>query len=264
MASIITLLTDFGQKDWYVSSLKGVILGISPGSTVIDITHEIPPGDVFAGALVLREANRYFPGGTIHVAVVDPGVGTSRRAIAAKTEKYIFVGPDNGLLSLALEGARAVEVRLIEREDLFLKPVSRTFHGRDIFAPVAGHLAKGGDFRMVGRCLNDWVRLSLPELKRGPGFVQGTVVYVDRFGNGITNIAQEELFQIGPPESLKVELGGGLTIPGVKYTYGEVPEGWPVAYIGSSGKLEIGVNAGNARDALGLLPGVTVVRVVKG
>src|SRR6266567_2035307 len=156
---VITLTTDFGLSDWFVGSMKGVIFRINPRTTVVDLTHDLPPGDIRAGAFALAAAYRYFPKGTIHVAVIDPGVGTKRRAIAAQTADYFFVGPDNGVLSWALQRERIKAIRALENKTYFLQPLSQTFHGRDIFAPVAAHLTAGLAIRKLGRAVSAFVHL---------------------------------------------------------------------------------------------------------
>lgn len=236
-------------------------MGLASGCTIVDITHEIPPGDILRGALVLREACRFFPPSSVHLAVVDPGVGTHRKPIAARAGGMFFVGPDNGLLSMALDIYDEKEVRAIEKDSLFLVPTSSTFHGRDVFAPVAAFLANGGEIQSLGHRLNEWERIEVPKVRREKGALEGLVVYVDRFGNGITNISRGEIEKLGKGKSLKVNVQGVASALDVKTTYGEVPPGSPLALVGSSGFLEIAVNSGNASRLLGLEPGRTTVRV---
>jgi hypothetical protein len=185
------LTTDFGTRDWFVGTMKAVILGIHPRTNVVDITHEIPPGDIRAGAFALLASCRYFPKGTVHAAVVDPGVGSQRRAIAVRTTNGFFVGPDNGVLSWALAREKIKTVRFLENRRYFLEPVSRTFHGRDIFALVAAHLSRGLSATRLGPELKDFVRLPWPPTTRQRGAVQGEIVHIDHFGNAITNIEEE-------------------------------------------------------------------------
>ncbi len=185
---LITLTTDFGLTDWFVGTMKGGILGIAPRAAIVDITHEIPAGDIRAGAFALWASCRFFAKGGVHVVVVDPGVGSERKAIVAETDNYFFVGPDNGVLSWALTKERIKTIRALENEHYFLHPTSRTFHGRDIFAPVAAHLASGAPTRKLGPILKDFVRLPWPKPKRGRNRIEGEVVYIDRFGNAITNL----------------------------------------------------------------------------
>lgn len=248
--NIITLSTDFGARDWFVGTMKGVILSINPQAIIVDITHEIAPGDVRAGAFVLRAACRFFPAQTIHVAVVDPGVGSRRPAIAVQTDRYTFIGPDNGVLSWALAQEKVRTIRRLENQKCFLHPVSRTFHGRDVFAPVAAHLSKGFPFQKLGRAVRDFARLPWPEPRRMGKALCGQIVYVDRFGNAITNIP-EELARPGLRRRWKVMLGR-KQLCRVEPFYQAVPPGKPVAVFGSSGLLEIAINGGNAAKQLAL------------
>lgn len=255
----ITLTTDFGTADWFVGVMKGVITGLAPKARVIDLTHGVPAGDVAAGAYALAAGSRHFPRGTIHVAVVDPGVGGPRQAIAVKTADYLFLGPDNGVLSLALARERVRQIRRIENTAWFRRPVSHTFHGRDIFAPVAARLARGENFGRVGPLIEDWIRLPWPEPEKQGPVVRGAIVYVDAFGNAITNIPAEMLG--GTPASWRVHLPGRAMAP-VAGSYQAVPAGRPVALVGSGGFLEIAVDGGAAAQKLGLRRGdvVTVRR----
>lgn len=265
---LITLTTDFGTRDWFVGTMKGVILSILPRATVVDLTHEIPPGDVRAGAFALAAGCRFFPKGTVHVAVVDPGVGSARHAIAVQTARYFFVGPDNGVLSWALAREKIKTIRQLTNEKLFLKSVSHTFHGRDVFAPIAAHLSCGVPIQKLGPALNDFVRLDWPQLRTTRTGIEGEVVYIDRFGNAITNILNDA---IGAPTSLPASFLKGQTparipaLPGswtvlakekaicvVASFYQSVRPGQPVAVPGSSGFLEIAVNGGSAERKLGL------------
>jgi S-adenosyl-L-methionine hydrolase (adenosine-forming) len=276
---IVTLTTDFGTRDWFVGTMKGVVLGINPRAAVVDLTHEIPPGDVRAGAFALMAGCRHFPKGTMHVAVVDPGVGGPRRAIAAQTADYLFVGPDNGVLSWALARERIKAVRLLEKPTFFLKPVSRTFHGRDIFAPVAAHLSRGVSIQRFGREVKDWGRLPWPQPTRSRGMIRGEIIYIDRFGNAITNLEAEAAFPepdtgradrlVGPDARQRVptviravtcEVAGRwkARCPLAEF-YGAVPANRLVAVCGSSGFLEIAVNGGSAARKLGLRAGDKVV-----
>ncbi len=257
---IVTLLTDFGEKDWYVAVMKGVILSRCHGCQLVDITHDISPGDVLAGAFVLREAHPFFPPGTVHLAVVDPGVGGGRRPIAARAAGQWFVGPDNGLLGLVLAREPEAVVWAVEREDLFLHPVSGTFHGRDIFAPVAAYLAAGGDGRLLGTEVRDWVSPKTAEPVWDGQELRGQIVYIDRFGNGITNIEGEKLERLVRGEEVEIWVGG-FKIEGLLRTYSQAGEGELLAVVGSSGLVEISVNLGSARDRLDLAAGVTPVHV---
>lgn len=252
--SVITLTTDFGTQDWFAGTMKGVILGINPNARVVDLTHHIPAGDIRAGAIALAAAAAYFPEDTIHVAVVDPGVGSRRRAIAVKTRRFIFVGPDNGLLSFALMNEEVRTVRLLQNPKLFLREISHTFHGRDVFAPAAAHLSRGLGFRKIGPRANSYVQLGWPEPEiAGPG-IQGRVVHIDRFGNAMTNIPRG-LLHAG--EDLEVQAGESSSMPLAPF-YAAVPVGKPVAVVGSTGFLEIAIRGGAASATLGLQTGTTV------
>ena len=265
---IITLTTDFGMQDWFVGTLKGVILGIAPRAAIVGITHEIPAGDIRAGAFALAAGYRFFPKGTVHVAVVDPGVGGARKAIAVQTANYFFVGPDNGVLSCALAKEKLKSVHRLENTDYFLQQISHTFHGRDIFAPVAAHLSRGTPIREFGPAQKDFVRLPWPQPCVRRGCIEGEVVFTDRFGNAITNI---ESTSLKPKTEVDRSAGlrpgttsvSGLNASGevfagrkrlcrVKAFYQSVPVGQAVAVPGSSGFLEIAVNGGSAAKRFGL------------
>jgi len=227
--------------------MKGVIFNIVRQAVIVDLTHEIPPGDVRAGAFALMAGCQFFPRGTVHVAVVDPGVGSARRAIAVQTEQHFFVGPDNGVLSFALAGQKIKAIRQLTNEKFFLKPVSHTFHGRDVFAPVAAHLSSGVPIQKLGPALNGFVRIEWPPPRIARSGIKGEVVYVDRFGNAITNIPNESL------RNWKWQVfRGRKNICSVKPFYQSVRAGQPVAVPGSSGFLEIAVNGGSAERRLGL------------
>lgn len=246
----ITLTTDFGTQDWFVGVMKGVIAGIAPEAKVIDITHEIPPGNIRAGAFALATSFSFFPKGTIHVAVVDPGVGGSRAPIAVQTEDYIFVGPDNGVLSWAWERQKAHSIWLLDQRKFFRKPVSRTFHGRDIFAPVAAHLSTGKPLEQFGHEACFYLTLPWPKPRLSKDRVTGQVLYIDRFGNALTNISEASLgeFSKKKPQVILNE----QPLCTVQQFYQAVPEGKAVAVFGSNGFLEIAVNGGNAAQQLKL------------
>ena len=241
----ITLTTDFGTRDGFVAQMKGIILGINPRARLIEVTHDIRPFAVLEGALVLKGIARYFPRGTIHVAVVDPGVGSSRRCIAVSSDGRIYVGPDNGLLSLAIPPATTVEVREIRNPEFMLPEPHPTFHGRDIFAPAAAHLSLGKPMDRVGPLVSDSVRLAIPAVERTPEGLQGEVIYMDRFGNLSTNIEATMLDR--PAKEIVV---GNTRLTEVKRCYQEVPEGEPLALVNSFGLLEIAVNRGDASATL--------------
>jgi S-adenosylmethionine hydrolase len=255
--SVLTLTTDFGTSDWFVGTMKGVIAGIAPAAKVIDLTHDVPPCDIRGGAFALAASHRFFPKGTIHVAVIDPGVGSRRKAIAVQTAKGIFVGPDNGVLSWAIAKEKIRAIHALENEAYFLQPVSRTFHGRDVFAPVAAHLSRGVPIRKVGPALNDFVRLPWPEPRQQPDAIEGEVVYLDHFGNAITNL-EARLLKDSSRASCEVYGKRRWHCP-LKTFYQAVPPKRLVALVGSSGFLEIAVSGGSAEKALGLRIGTRVV-----
>jgi S-adenosylmethionine hydrolase len=255
--AVVTLTTDFGLDDGFVGIMKGVLATRAPGAVVIDVTHGIAPQDVLAGALVLARAAPYFPPGTIHVAVVDPRVGTARRPLCVVAAGALFVGPDNGLLSLATSvdaGARAIHVT---DERLFLSPRSATFHGRDVFAPVAAALASGTDPGTLGPVVHDAVRLALPDVVVEPGRIRGQVLYIDRFGNLVTNVPETALAAF-PRERVSTTIAGRC-IDGLSVTYGAVDPGALVVVVGSWGLVEIAARDGSARAALGAAVGDAVV-----
>jgi S-adenosylmethionine hydrolase len=254
--AIITLTTDFGTADWFVGSMKGVILGINPQATIVDITHEIPAGDVRGGAFALAVSYKCFPRLTVHCAVVDPGVGSERVAIAAKTADYWFVGPDNGVLSFALAHEKVVEVRRLDNDVLFHQPVSNTFHGRDIFAPVAARLTQGIIVDSLGEELQEYASLPWPAPKLADVGLRGEIIHVDHFGNAITTIDQPALAKLGQ-RAWRV-CTKGRELGELRNFYQEVPAGEPLAILGSSGFLEIAVNGGHAARTLGLKFGDTV------
>lgn len=260
MAALITLLTDFGTRDTYVGQMKGVILSIAPGVSIVDLTHEVAPQRIAEGAFLLETALAAFPPGTIHVAVVDPGVGTARRAIAVATARAVFVGPDNGLLSAALpeavrpdgEGPTVVaapdDVTVVELANPAYRRavVSHTFHGRDLFAPAAAYLAAGVPVQALGPRLADMTALPPFRARRRPtGCLEAEIVSIDRFGNAITTARAEDL----PPGVFTVHVAGHA-VAGPVRTYAEAQG--PTALVGSSGYLEIAVPGGSAAARLGL------------
>lgn len=244
---LITLTTDFGGTDWFVGTMKGVILRIAPNAPLIDLTHGVPPGNVRAGAFALAAAYRYFPSGTIHLGVVDPGVGGSRAGLVIETENGFFVGPDNGLFSFVLRGERLKSIHRIENPQYQLAITSRTFHGRDVFAPVAAHLSRGVPVSEFGSRVHDLARLEWPTLKPMRSGLRGEIVYIDHFGNAITNVPDSSVLSSGTA-TIRV---GQKWIP-IEGSYDSVKRGRPVALIGSSGLLEIAVNGGNAAKTLKL------------
>jgi len=259
----VALLTDFGTRDHYAGTLKGVVLSVCPDATLVDIGHDIPPHDVLAGALELAACYRYFPHGTIFLVVVDPGVGSTRRGIAADVGDYRFVAPDNGVLSAVFrESPPKRVVELSERK--YARPtVSRTFEGRDRFAPAAGFLAKGVALVSLGKSVSQVHLIDLPVPAVSGNEVRGEVLRVDRFGNLITNIDRRtfEQFAGGGPIAVAV---GGRDIARIVATYADAPAGELCALFGSTDHLEIAVNAGDAAATLGLGRGTAaVVRLVQ-
>jgi S-adenosyl-L-methionine hydrolase (adenosine-forming) len=254
---IVTLTTDFGLADSYVGILKGVILRICPNAHLVDLSHLVPPQDIAAGALLLRQAAPYFPSDTIHLAVVDPGVGGSRLPVAVSTDSGTFVAPDNGLLTAVLPlnvaGVRAVH---LNRPQFWMPTLHPTFHGRDIFAPVAAYLAAGATLLSVGESIppEDLVRLPWPTPVITTSKIVGAVIYADHFGNLITNIDGSQLVSLGNTHISLARADVGALVR----TYGDHCPGEPAAYIGSSGLLEIAVVQCNAAQVLGAGRGTPV------
>lgn len=257
---MIALLTDFGNRDGFAGVVKGVLLSHCPRARIVDLSHEISPQDVTGAALVLASAVDYFPAGTVHLAVVDPGVGSQRRALAVETEDFVLVGPDNGVLSLAARRRSWRRIVHLDRAEAFLPRPSRTFHGRDVFAPVAAKIACGVAPGDLGTEVDDMVEISLPQPRRTDSVLEGEVVYIDRFGNLISNLRMEDLCDFRP-EDLSVSIGG-VQIVGISSHYAEVREGKPLALWNSWGHLEIAVRNGSAARHLRVRPGDRVeVRV---
>jgi S-adenosylmethionine hydrolase len=264
----IVLLTDFGTQDAYVGIMKGVIAGIDAQARLIDLTHSIPPGDIHRAAFELWRAVNYFPKDSIYLTVVDPGVGTLRRSIAVRWSTFAAVGPDNGVFSFLYVHENPLAAVELTNTAYHLEPTSQTFHGRDIFAPVAAHLSYGVRFKDVGKPIEYPVRFPMPllQVERGPT-IRGAIMHADRFGNLITSIGylkrEGKILTFDPwlPELPCITFTGEPHVYLKKHyplpihsTFMEVPEGRPVAYIGSSGLLEIAINAGNAADTLKLSP----------
>ncbi|MCH7838852.1 MAG: SAM-dependent chlorinase/fluorinase [Planctomycetes bacterium] len=250
--SIIALTTDYGTRDHYVGVLKGVILSIAPQVRLVDVSHDIEPQNVQDAAFVLRQVWSFFPSGTIHLAVVDPGVGSDRRIVAGLYEGRYIVAPDNGLLTHVHRDFARGGLHVVQNRQFFLPEVSSTFQGRDVMAPVVAHLANGLPLRELGPSTDHIVMLSVPEQGRVAGeSLWGAVVYVDRFGTLVTNIRREQLSNLGgggrPPE-VRVN---GVDIGPLRSAFHEVEPGAPVALIGGGGLLEIAVNRGSAADRFG-------------
>jgi S-adenosylmethionine hydrolase len=243
---MITLTTDFGLKDPYVAEMKAVILGICPNAVIIDITHEIAKFNIRMGAYVLASAVPYFPEGSIHVAVVDPGVGTRRRPIVIQTRRGFFVGPDNGLLVLAAEKQGIMRIHELTNPRFMLPKVSHTFHGRDIFAPAVAHLMNGVKPEKFGPEIRKPVQPEFAKVTQRNGVLVGEVLHVDGFGNIITNINEREVAQSRVKDAVRVELPSCKLKLKLCEAYGEAKPHTPLALIGSHGFLEIALNQGNA------------------
>lgn len=248
---IITVTTDFGTKDVYVGVMKGVILSINPDVTIVDITHEIEAGNIKEASFLLKDAYSYFPEGTIHIAVVDPGVGGKRRAIAIKSKGYFFVGPDNGLFWPIIENDKDAVVVHLKNKKYFLPEISSTFHGRDIFAPVAAYISKGVDIRDMGDVIDDPVRIEIKKPEFLEGKIIGHAIREDNFGNIITNISKEDIIKhFNSLEDIEV-IVGDKRIPKISRTYSDVGKGELLVLIGSSGLLEISANMKKASEIVG-------------
>lgn len=247
----ITLTTDFTEHDGYVGVMKGVIAGIAPQARVIDLSHEVPPQNVFAGVLLLGRSLPYFPVGTVHVAVVDPGVGTARRGIAAQLGEQYFVGPDNGLITFlyhdCLEKKKTIAIHALENPDYQLPNVSRTFHGRDVFAPAAAYLANGAPLESFGAQVNDPVLLDVASPLIIDNGIQGEIIHVDAFGNMASNIRAEHLAHL---ENIHIILKN-IKIEGISATFGKGLLGELVAVIDSFGYLSICVVNDSAAQKTG-------------
>jgi len=245
----ITLLTDFGQDDTFVGIMKGVILGILPQASIVDLCHNLPSCDVAEAAFLLYITYSYFPAQSIHLVVVDPGVGSPRRPLLVAADNYFFIAPDNGVLSYIFDKADPSQVYEITAKHYFLSAQSATFHGRDIFAPVAAYLSKGIEPEAFGSEIDDYVKIPLPSPHEvGEGVMAGEILHVDRFGNLITDISHEHLARLQEKREearLALKLGDTM-IEGLRSFYGEGEKGKLEAIIGSSGYLEIFVNQGNA------------------
>ena len=254
---LITLLTDFGTRDAYVGSLKGVILSLNPEVRLVDLSHEVGPQDIQAGAFMLAEVAACFPPGTIHLAVVDPGVGSRRRALAARCRGHYWVGPDNGLFHLIFNHAPDLAMVSLENPAYFRPQVSATFHGRDIFAPVAAHLSLGVDLDDFGPRIANPVSLAFPEPEIGPETIQGEIISVDRFGNLISNIPAGVVTSQRGERDWRLE-AGPLILKGLARTYADAAPGEFLALAGSHGFIEIACAMDNAAHRLQAGVGLTV------
>jgi len=258
--SIITLTTDFGSTDPFVGIMKGVILGINPEVDLVDICHDIRPFDVLEAAYLIGQAYRYFPPRTIHLVLVDPGVGSARRPLLVSADRYLFLAPDNGVLSVVYSKEESLYVRHITAGHYFLEPVSNTFHGRDVFAPVAGWLSRHVESTKFGELVTDYARFALPQPQRvNDKIVKAVVVRVDHFGTLMTNLTPADLPELfrENPAPFKMLVGKG-EITQLKNAYADGAQGELFAILGSSGYIEIAQNRGSASQALGAGRGVEV------
>jgi hypothetical protein len=265
--AIVTLTTDFGLNDHLVGAMKGVILEIAPEAQIIDISHAVQPFDILDGALTISQAYSYFPSGTVHMVIVDPGVGTARRPVILNSDRHLFVAPDNGVLSLIYDREERISVRHVTAEHYFLQPRSNTFHGRDIFSPVAAYLAKGVEPDRFGDEIIDYVRFSAPRPKPvDERTLQGVVLKVDRFGNLVTNITPQDapqLFNSTPP-AFKIVIGAKAQATRMCSNYAEGAPGEVFGILGSMGFLEVATNRGSAYQMLGAGKGSEVNVVMEG
>jgi len=262
---LISLITDFGLKDNFVGVMKGVILKINPQAQIVDICHEVRPQGLLEAAFLLRSAFRYFPRGSLHLVVVDPAVGSQRKKIIARTENYYFIGPDNGVFTLALKDEPAIDIVEITNQKYFLKPTSSTFHGRDIFAPISAYLSKGEDLVKFGRRITSIQELSLPKVKLSPKALSGEIIYTDRFGNLVSNIDKDTLENFtssakpgGKNKNFKIFIKD-KTIDRLSSSYVEGGHLKLLALIDSFNYLEIALNCGAACDYLKAKAGTKVV-----
>lgn len=249
MPSIITLTTDFGMRDGFPAAMRGVILSVNPEAQVVDLCHEIAPGDISHGAYVLATIPQYFPAGSVHVAVVDPGVGSARKILAVRADERLYIAPDNGLLGYVLQRCPDAEVRYLDNQGLWLEYPSMTFHGRDVMSPTAAYLSKGVLFPEVGPVANSWEPAPFPPALHKGDVIEGHVVHVDRFGNLVTNISGEMQGTVMIEEH---RLDARVS------TFAEGGSDIPVVLAGSSGWLEVAVNGGSASDMMQVSVGAPV------
>lgn len=262
---IITLTTDFGLNDHFIGAMKGVILEITPEAQIIDICHAVQPFDILDGALTISQAYSYFPSGTVHMVIVDPGVGTARRPVIVTGDRHLFVAPDNGVLSLIYDREERISVRHVTAEHYFLQPSSNTFHARDIFAPIAAYLAKGVEVGRFGEEIADYVRFAAPRPKPvDEHTLRGVVLKVDRFGNLVTNITPQDaprLFE-ATPSNFKIAIGTKTQATRMCANYAEGSPGEIFGILGSMGFLEIATNRGSASQLLAVGKGSEVNVIV--
>jgi len=261
-SGIITLTTDFGLSDPYVAMMKGVILSINPSARLVDVTHQIGTGSISQAALLIRETFTYFPEGTVHLAVVDPGVGSDRRLIALQAGAHYFVGPDNGLFWPVFRDVKGTKAVQLTQTRYFLPSITQTFHGREIFAPVAAHLSLGLTLESLGPSVRDLKKLNIPWPYVKEGVLCGQIIRVDNFDNLVTNIPSRELIDFLGSSPPRIETGK-LVIRKLSRIYADCEEGEPLALINSSDLLEIAVNLGRASEYIGLRNGEIVGALVE-
>jgi S-adenosylmethionine hydrolase len=257
---LITLLTDFGDRDYFVASVKGVILNINPQAQIVDLSHHVTPHDVADAAYLLKSCYRYFPDGTIHVAVVDPGVGTTRRPLLVSSSRYFFIGPDNGLFTHIYQEETGIEVRHLENRQYRLDSEGATFDGRDLFAPAAAWLTKGQPVGSFGRLVPNYERLPISEPSWDQHAMAGEIVYIDRFGNLISNLTTyhiREVRAVTKRSDPYIRIGG-LTIDSLVHSYGEGSADTPRALINSNGYIEVFLKEGRAADRLNVTRGARI------
>ncbi len=258
---IITLTTDFGSQDYYVGAMKAVMLGVCPEAKLVDISHDLPPQDIMAGAWILKNSAFLFPSGTIHLAVVDPGVGGERRPVLLRVRDQFFVGPENGLFSLIIEDESYEAVELTNSR-YWRDSVSPTFHGRDIFAPVAAHLCNGEPMVAFGEVLTELEKYRWAKPISDDEGIQGWVMHIDRFGNLVSNIPASVIDEHDAKSTFKIYVGNTI-LKHISDSFSDVQDGEPVALIGSSGMLEIAINKGNAERMLGVEKGAPVSLILQ-
>ncbi len=257
---IITLLTDFGDRDGFVGTMKGVIVSINPLVQIIDIAHDVTAGDINSGAFVLAHSYSYFPKNTIHVVVIDPGVGSKRRALCVQAGEYYFVAPDNGVLKWIFKNNPDAIVVELSQQKYFLKNISCTFHGRDIFAPVAAYLSTGIEISQFGNTIQDYVKGTWPKYIITDKKITGEIIHVDRFGNLISNIAAKD-FELNNFESITLP---GHRVNTMNNSYNQLPNNQPFAIIGSHGYIEIAVKDNSAAQLLNYNNGTVIELYLKG
>jgi S-adenosylmethionine hydrolase len=254
---IVALLTDFGTRDHYAGTMKGVVLGLAPEATLVDITHEVPPHDVLTASLELAASYKYFPAGTIFLVVVDPGVGSPRRGLVAEVGDYRFVAPDNGVLTAVFRDHKPRRVVELTERRYARATVSKTFEGRDRFAPAAGWLARGTEPTAMGRPVTSWQTIDVPEPKVESAEIRGEIVLVDRFGNLVSNIDRRTFDQFRHESTVRIAVDGH-SVDRLVATYAEAPAGSVCALFGSSEHLEFAVNGGSAAELLHLGRGAAI------